>query len=219
MSKKSTKIIAVAGVVAGLGVAALPALTFASETVRGEVELTASVSDAIAMTITGNGDGSGEGVDVFNPAGATNINGHTGGTAQSTTLQTSSSTASLLPNDVNDDTAISTIQIWTNCSDGYSLTVKASDAGTDLILDGVTGTPAANEKIEANATLTAGTNHWAYKVGDGSFTAITASDAPVNSSVAPVAGDSTTVTYGFSTLATQKTGDYKGSVIYTATTN
>ena len=67
MSKKSTKIIAVAGVVAGLGVAALPALTFAAST-SGQVTLSAEVQEAIAMTIEGNGDGGSAAVDVFAPA-------------------------------------------------------------------------------------------------------------------------------------------------------
>ena len=217
MSKKSTKIIAAAGVVAGLGVAALPALTFA-ESVSGEVLLTASVTDAIAMEILGNGDGGTAGVNVFNPADATNINGHTGGTAQAATLQTSSSTASLLPNDINVDEATSEIKVWTNAA-GYSLAIKAGAGGTDLVLNGAS-TPTANQKLEANATLAAGQNHWAYKVGaEGSFTAVTTSDVVINTASTPVAGDTTNVTYGFSTLGTQEQGDYEGSVIYTATAN
>lgn len=52
---KSTKIIAALGVVAGLGVAALPAFTFAAET-TGDVEVVVEVEPAIAMTITGNND-------------------------------------------------------------------------------------------------------------------------------------------------------------------
>lgn len=52
---KSTKIIAALGVVAGLGVAALPAFTYAAET-TGDVEVDVEVESAIAMTITGNND-------------------------------------------------------------------------------------------------------------------------------------------------------------------
>lgn len=58
---KSTKIIAALGVVAGLGVAALPAFTYAAQTpqsVDGNVELYVEVQPAIAMTITGNNDNS-----------------------------------------------------------------------------------------------------------------------------------------------------------------
>ena len=55
---KTTKIIAALGVVAGLGVAALPAFTYASEAVDGYVEVDVRVEDAIAMTIVGNNDDS-----------------------------------------------------------------------------------------------------------------------------------------------------------------
>ena len=53
---KTTKIIAALGVVAGLGVAALPAFTYATESVSGQVEVDVEVESAIAMTIVGNND-------------------------------------------------------------------------------------------------------------------------------------------------------------------
>lgn len=54
---KTTKIIAALGVVAGLGVAALPAFTFAVDpTVNGDVQVVVEVSPAIAMKIEGNND-------------------------------------------------------------------------------------------------------------------------------------------------------------------
>ena len=56
---KTTKIIAALGVVAGLGVAALPAFSYAAQTpqsVTGDAELFVEVQPAIAMTITGNND-------------------------------------------------------------------------------------------------------------------------------------------------------------------
>lgn len=52
---KTTKIIAALGVVAGLGVAALPAFSYAEST-TGEVEVQVEVLPAIAMTISGNND-------------------------------------------------------------------------------------------------------------------------------------------------------------------
>lgn len=54
---KSTKIIAALGVVAGLGVAALPAFSYATENVTGDVQVQVEVLPAIAMTISGNNDG------------------------------------------------------------------------------------------------------------------------------------------------------------------
>lgn len=52
---KTTKIIAALGVVAGLGVAALPAFTYATST-TGDVQVVVEVDSAIAMTIAGNND-------------------------------------------------------------------------------------------------------------------------------------------------------------------
>lgn len=70
---KTTKIIAALGVVAGLGVAALPTFTFAEgePSVNGEVDLYVEVTPAIAMTITGNNDDrthydDGKGTFVYN---------------------------------------------------------------------------------------------------------------------------------------------------------
>lgn len=54
---KTTKIIAALGVAAGLGVAALPAFTFADgPSVNGNVQIDVEVQPAIAMTISGNND-------------------------------------------------------------------------------------------------------------------------------------------------------------------
>lgn len=81
---KSTKIIAALGVVAGLGVAALPAFTYAAYTpqsVSGTADVVVEVPEAIAITITGNNDDAddyGEAFDfvaVVSPTG----NPHTSG--------------------------------------------------------------------------------------------------------------------------------------------
>ena len=52
---KTTKIIAALGVAAGLGVAALPAFSYA-DSVAGQVDVDVEVGSAIAMTIVGNND-------------------------------------------------------------------------------------------------------------------------------------------------------------------
>lgn len=62
---KTTKIVAALGIVAGLGVAALPAFTYA-ETVTGDVEVIVEVQPAIAMTIEGNNDNGELHGDAFN---------------------------------------------------------------------------------------------------------------------------------------------------------
>lgn len=127
---KSTKIIAALGVVAGLGVAALPMASYAAtagQTISGNVAVGASVNDAIAMTITGNNDNGSKkaltadqlkayinhelqdgeefklsSVDVYNPVGATTIGNWSKGTDSIANydLKVSSSWASLLPNAV-----------------------------------------------------------------------------------------------------------------------
>ncbi len=232
MSKKSTKIIAVAGVVAGLGVAALPALTFAAESVSGSVDLYAEVVPAIAMTITGNNDnnshyGSGNGaVDVFNPATAASsvIDTHT--TPATATTVASSSWISLLPNAVangNDTNGFkSTINVYTNAHSGYTLKVKDADATLALTKVGSTETIAA---LAADGSLSAGTPAWGYKVDTAStdgtgYKAITAADVDVKTKATPTSGgEETIVYYGVATAATQATGVYTDTITYTATTN
>ncbi|MBR2864026.1 hypothetical protein IKE88_00555 [Candidatus Saccharibacteria bacterium] len=196
MSKKSTKIIAAAGVVAGLGVAALPAMTFASETVSGAVDLYAEVLPAIAMTIEGNNEsnnastanpyyGTGNGkVDVFNPAGIAGkeLDGHQ--IPATATVWNSSSYTSILPNTVvnGNDSALpasgkptgegfmSTINVYTNNDLGYKLTVKATSASALGLTNAnnVTIPPVTIESGESTGTLVAGTPAWGYKVGTAS---------------------------------------------------
>lgn len=221
---KATKIIAGLGVVAGLGVAALPAMTYATSTVAGEVELSVDVNEAIAMTILGNGDPtSGEpavgqpGVDVYTPTGASTIDGHAPGTLYDPTdLQTSSSTVSLLPNAADTTTATSEIKVYTNAAGGFTLSVKDADNNTDL----VNGSD-SNATIPAGATITAGTAAWGYKGGSvTNFAAISATDAEVYTQNAPTHnGQTINMTYGVSTASDQKTGTYTDTIIYTATTN
>lgn len=175
---KSTKIIAAIGVVAGLGIAALPAFTYATETVSGEVDLYVEVQPAIAMTIVGNNDDTdGEGtdsaqiyttdpvttgVDVYTPSGASTIDGHTvGALYDSTNLQTSGSYTSLLPNAKVEGSSAngfrSTITVYTNNASGYVLAVKDSDS-TLALTNGDYTIPATS------GTLAAGTAGWNYDV-------------------------------------------------------
>ena len=237
MSKKSTKIIAAAGVVAGLGVAALPAMTFATESVSGDVDLYAEVLPAIAMTITGNNDdnghyGSGNGaVDVFNPATAASstIDGHT--TPATATSVASSSWVSLLPNAIangNDTNGFkSTITVYTNNATGYTLNVKDADSTLALTKVGSTETIPAGTVTSPATTfdLVAGTAAWGYKVdtasADGAgYKPISASDAQVKTKATPTSGgEATNVYYGVATDDDQATGVYTDTITYTATTN
>ena len=223
MSKKSTKIIAVAGVVAGLGVAALPAMTFAAESASGAVKLQAQVLPSIAMTIHSNGDASGTNYYAENPTGA-----GAGYGVDSDTLYTkseglftnwSSATTSLLPN-ATSEAMTSTVTVYTNAS-GYTLSVIDEDTDNSLKLD-------ASNSIAAfaspAATLVGGTAGWGIKGGDltTAYNGIPASDGTAltlkANGTASGSGDATTFTYGVATSATQKVGTYEDVIVYTATT-
>jgi hypothetical protein len=267
---KTTKIIAALGVVAGLGVAALPAFTYAAE-VKGNVEIEVDVSSAIAMTITGNNDpavanyialslaegdtvpagsyvsdGDGgyeatsdetaqsgetyyqkiEGVNVYTP-GETNgaIAGHTGGAAYVVaTPQVSGSKTSILPNSIVEGTGTtgtdaagfgSLVTVYTNNSQ-YSLTVEDGDATTSLM-------SGANE-IKAVGTddnaLAAGSSAWGFKISGGSsWLAMPANGNAhsLRSNASATTDAATTVLYAVSTSATQATGTYTDTIVYTAT--
>ncbi len=219
---KTTKVIAALGVVAGLGVAALPAFTYAQETVSGNVDLYVEVVPAIAMTITGNNDDNGHygfgngAVDVFNPATAASstIDGHE--TPATATTVASSSWMSILPNATG--TMTSTVTVYTNNASGYTLNLKDADSTTALTKVGGTAT------IAASATPSAGAGAgWSVTGGDDDFAsgaAITAADQTVKTTAAKTSGgDATTMTYTVATAADQETGAYTDTITYTATTN
>ncbi|MBR3233908.1 hypothetical protein IKG12_03575 [Candidatus Saccharibacteria bacterium] len=241
MSKKSTKIIAAAGVVAGLGVAALPAMTFASETVNGSVDLYAEVKPAIAMTIVGNNDtnshagtaGTNAAVAVKAPTEATKIGNTDISSYEVTTAsKASSSWVDVLPNayvDGDDTNGFkSTITVYTNNQGGYHLAVKAPTS-TALTRVGTSTQPTipagVPESGQATFDLEGGTAAWGYVVntaatdGEG-YSPVTTSDVDIQTTSAPTtSGDVTTVYYGVATAADQATGQYKGTITYTATTN
>ena len=233
---KTTKVIAALGVVAGLGVAALPAFTYAAENVSGNVDLRVDVVPAIAMTITGNNDdnshgGSGNGaVDVFNPATAASSKIDTHTTPAASTTVASSSWISLLPNAVangNDTNGFkSTINVYTNAAGGYTLNVKDTDS--TLALTGSNGgTIPAGVPASGDTTfdLSAGTAAWGYVIGTASttgagYTPISDTDALVKTKATPTSGgEQTIVYYGVATGSDQPTGTYTDTIVYTATTN
>ncbi len=250
MSKKSTKIIAVAGVVAGLGVAALPAMTFAgSQTISGQADVYAQVLPAIAMTITGNnddtdGDGTSSqqqyttdpvtaGVGVSAPAGVAQIGNYIPSSMDITNGKSSSYT-SILPNaSIHGGTTTgatdfaSVITVFTNDS-GYTLSI--SGTGTSNALGALVNTTDNNATIPATGIVKAGEAGWGYAVDTAVTTDATGTPLEANYNVdadtikdgsGPTAatGESTTVYYGVSTAASQKTGVYKATVTYTATTD
>ncbi|MBQ3271599.1 hypothetical protein IJG78_03450 [Candidatus Saccharibacteria bacterium] len=196
---KTTKIIAALGVVAGLGVAALPAFTYATASVSGQVEVRVDVDPAIAMTISGNNDWDGSGtqpagtqagVSVYN--GASEIGSYnatnttpTGVDATGTgyTIQTSGSKTNILPNALVEGVITgtgangfgSTITVYTNDS-GYSLTVQ--DANNDNSLTSGSNTiPAVGTTTPTANTLAPGSAAWGFKGGlITSWTAVPVND-------------------------------------------
>ncbi|MBR2600666.1 hypothetical protein IKE07_00800 [Candidatus Saccharibacteria bacterium] len=233
MSKKSTKIIAVAGVVAGLGVAALPAMTFAAQSVKGQVNVEAEVLSAIAMTIEGNDDtGTHTGVSTFTPSNAAYIGNYdtsTGTAYSSSALQTSGSRTTILPNaevegawGADENNFGSLITVYTNDADGYNLTVADQDTNTSLVKGTGAGAPEIAALDATTNPFGAGHSAWGYKVSGGSsWLAMPGSgDTPalIKNGSAVAAGDTSTVLYAVSTSATQATGVYNDTIVYTATT-
>ena len=230
MSKKSTKIIAVAGVVAGLGVAALPAMTFAAQTVRGDVNVQAEVLSAIAMTIEGNQDSGTPVVDTFMPAGASEIGNYdtTDKTAYEdlSANQVSSTKTTILPNSLVEGTDMasfgSLITVYTNDAGGYTLSVADADTSASLV-KGSGASAVEIPVLSAQNTLEAGHSAWGFKGGDiTTWTAMpisTGTAATIKASGSAVAaGEQTTVLYAVSTSPTQATGTYSDVITYTATT-
>ena len=242
---KSSKIITGLGLVAALGIAIVPASSFATDPyVNGQVEVDVEVLPAIAMTITGNNDNNAanitSGAYTAGTYQAVDNYDHDGGETETETgsvmnhasahiTGVSSSYASLLPNNKVDgafgDGANgfgSTITVYTNDSDGYTLTLKDADTTTAL-------TNEDGETIAAGTTITAGTSNWAYKimVQDGTdvaspvYAAIAASTATAaqitqTDDATTTAGSVSKVAYGVSTKSDQKTGIYADTIVYTA---
>ena len=223
---KTTKIIAALGVVAGLGVAALPAFTYAA-TVSGNADVLVEIEPAIAMSIVGNQDGvTGSGYDnvKIKSDNINNINGTDVTSFVTTNAATSGSKTTMLPYSVvnggtDDATFKSTINVYTNAA-YYNLTVKDND--NDLALkNGTYEIPAGTiQSGDSDFDLSAGTAAWGYVVdtasSDGThYKAIEATEANIKH--AANSSTETVVYYGVATAATQATGVYSDTIVYTAT--
>lgn len=268
---KTTKVIAALGVVAGLGVAALPAFTFAEgePSVSADVDLYVKVKPAIAMTIEGNNDDTSDSGHIdqdgewstdtddhgkasrFAPAG-TNVKvdtfDGTDGAFKFTDIEhgtngkTSSSKVELSQNDYG--TMASTVNVYTNNTTGYKLSVKAAGAakmvndrpstgdkdeiaagafsGTDLDNGTPKGglgkwafkTDLADKSAETGVTVD--TNDWAQMPESTGTAAILRN---VSTKTSDTGNRQTVVTYGVSTSPDQASGIYKTTLTYTATCN
>lgn len=196
---KSTKIIAALGVVAGLGVAALPMSSYAANT--GDVKVEITVDSTISMTI----DDADRDVTPLE---------------KKKTMQ----------NGATDESLTASIEVTTNDSDGYILTVK-DKAGDGAALTAATAgntdsIPAFTAKQTALATTTPG---WGMKATnantsatlgaafDGGYGGVTDTDQTVVTVAGTAADDETVVTYGIVTKSDQVADTYSNIITYTVT--
>ena len=242
---KSTKIIAALGVVAGLGVAALPMASFAAE-VADPVDVLVEVEPAIAMTIQGNNDANAVGISGVqttdyakvvddDPAGIYST------IAELATLQNtkpSSSAVKMSQNQAIEGTEtadqdgtgfLSTIKVWTNDKDGYTLKVRADhsdlkgETNATNTIAAVTGDPTSLDP----GTPAFGLKLAAAGIGDNlvldntAWKAAPTADGAIRiqgASATGYTGDTTKVLYGVATGETQPVDVYKATLTYTATT-
>lgn len=236
---KTTKVIAALGVVAGLGVAALPAFTYATQSVNGSADIYAQVDPAIAMSITGNNDDNSHVSNSYGAAKAKAPNTITAldnlsssdlaNFSDGTAAVTSSSWINLLPNASahgSDSNGFkSTITVYTNDT-GYTLSI--SGTGTSGALgDMVNQRTGSSASIAATGVVKAGTAGWGYAVdtavtedASGSTPNYAVAAADIKDGTGPTSGgDPTVVYYGVSSDPDQETGLYKATVTYTAVTD
>ncbi len=251
---KTTKIIAALGVVAGLGVAALPAFTYAYESVSGNVDVLVDVNEAIAMSIVGNYDTEGTYGNVkIKSAEVDSIAGVDVSQYVTSNAATSASHVSMLPSSVihggtgtgEELSFKSTINVYTNANK-YNISVEDADSTTALqntVMVDDDDDPSTPDVASVIDTIPAGipesgdttfdleidptTAAWGYRVNteatpgtDVAYLPMPAHNSGANLYAQAQASSSTTTTvyYGVATKGTQKTGTYKDTIIYTATT-
>ena len=239
---KTTKIVAALGITAGLGLAALPAFSYAAEA-SGDVKVETEVESSLAMRIHSNADQTcvDEDSDPETPDVCTDSYGFIGynpATAQGSTdpAATASGVASqatgltLSSNQADTTTLYSNISVRSNTG---KFKVEVQDTDTDTAMRNEAGSTTENQYIPAGVTMDTtdstvinpGIAGWALKGGDiTSWSAITASDAsPLTvkaldtNTTNPLAYSSDiTVNYAVSSGLT-KTDTYSDTITYTAT--
>ncbi len=206
MSKMS-KAIAVLGVVAGLGVAALPLSSYAADPTGASASKAAQVVVEVGGAIS---------IEITNPGTVTQVSGVT--VANDT----------LTLNQAKINGAISKgslgVRVLTNAAEKYSLNMKAQGT-TDMVGSGT----AAGSSIKTTASLAQGTAGWAYSMDNGTtWKAIpdatgAGDEINPNGQTASVASQSkpfsevTDVTFGVAADETTPEGTYTGNVTFTAT--
>lgn len=185
---KMAKTIAALGVVAGLGVAALPLSSYAATTNNpASVDVLATVQGTVSMTV------SEEEVNVGQvmPGGET---------ASKSTIVTASSTN----------------------AKGCKVEMTDSDTNTAMLQIDANGDPKNGGGVIPTGDLTGTTSGWGYSIDNGtSYKAVPA----VNGTPAEIINTSdtseksSTVTFGVKAASDQAEGNYKSTVVFTATVN
>lgn len=211
---KSTKIIAALGVAAGLGIAALPAATFADTSVAVPVRV--NIEDTLALSGITTGDfASTEGLDLV--AGSYDVTSQTVFTATSNNNSGWHVTVA-----GTDDTTQQSGSTLYNATTGgqsiapFSTAVPAADPGSDGDWIGKAGDSGWGIMLDNLATgVSAGANY-----STSSYMGVTAAGNVVTSATTSgTAGKSFTVKYGVRLADTQAAGDYKGNITYTIANN
>lgn len=205
MSKMS-KAIAVLGVVAGLGVAALPLSSYAAENYNqsAQAQVQVEVGGAIAISVDSGNATTPSLVDL----GDLKING------------------------VTTNTTPLVVTVKSNADDGkYDLTLKSATAETALVNENGAKIPAIDG---AAAKLVGGTAAWGYFVGDTAdenteYTGVTADGATLKTDQAIATSntgsdsatyknmDQTKVIFNAAAAGDQQEGVYSQTVVFTAT--
>ncbi len=205
MSKMS-KTIAVLGVVAALGVTALPLSTYAAPAdVSKNAQVKTTVQESLELTLKSNNDADNESTDALQ---VVNL-----GTVDSTKIAEGTLTSTVV----------------TNNATGYTLTIADADADTNLVSDTdniPTGKPVIGESHWGykvfDITVADGATQTGAAVTD--YTAMPATGAAttiVNSDKSTITktGDTATIGFGVSVSNDQHPGTYVDTVVVTAAAN
>lgn len=209
---KTTKALAIMGVVAGLGVAALPMSTYAvADPVSKEAQVKLEVKDVLSLDLKSNNDSGSESEENLT---VVNLGTATG--------------------DGNVVEGSLTATVKTNNKTGYIVTIQNKETETAML-------NADSDKIPAG-TPAKGTSAWGYKVSNiatggtnsaaavdsyvgvpanGTPTTIVNSNGPtkVDADNAENNGDTATVEFGASVSTAQAMGEYSSTVVLTASAN
>ena len=189
---KSTKFIAAFGIVAGLGIAALPIASASADT--SDVEVSVSVDSAISLAMSGT----------------TSISALAPNAADLTTM---SSTATVSTNDLDGYTLTvidkDTVTALTNAN---SDTIPAATATPTA---GTAGWGV--QTSEAYTGMDTGLNTAWTAMPASTGTALTLKNT--GTQTAATSADTTVLKYGVATAAAQPTGTYTDTIVFTATAN